>query len=367
MQDRAAEEPELHAALDQQREVAEAPASRTRRRDAPDVALAAVLARDSRSRCRPRRRAPAPRPARWRGAPPAAGRRRARCRAATATSGPARGSPDSGPSSRARRVSAVLMLQSYPDINFYTGICDADHTAQGRRADRPIARPCDASAPRSSPPRCCSPLPAAAPAAEGDIIVQREPGLDGAERAACARDAGVKLVEALPIERTELVEPPDGDVARRSPRCAPTTTSSTPSPTARAASLARSTTRLRLLWALRTSARRIVGGLAPRTPTSTRPRRGTRSEGAGVTVGVVDTGVKPTHDATSPARIASRGYDCRRRRRTQRPSAGRQRPRHARLRHDRRAGEQQHRRRRRRAGGQGPAAARARRRAAAAA
>ena len=56
-------------------------------------------------------------------------------------------------------------------------------------------------------------VPATAQAADGDIIVQREPGLDGKERRELRADAGVKLVSELGVERTELVEPKDGDVA----------------------------------------------------------------------------------------------------------------------------------------------------------
>ncbi len=52
-------------------------------------------------------------------------------------------------------------------------------------------------------------VPATAQAAEGDIIVQRAPGLDAAERADLRADAGVELVEALPLERTELVSAAD--------------------------------------------------------------------------------------------------------------------------------------------------------------
>ncbi len=52
--------------------------------------------------------------------------------------------------------------------------------------------------------------PAVARAAEGDIIVQREPGASAKE---VRKDADVKLVSTLGIERTELVEPKDGDVA----------------------------------------------------------------------------------------------------------------------------------------------------------
>src|SRR4051812_1706827 len=53
-------------------------------------------------------------------------------------------------------------------------------------------------------------FPAAAEAGEGDIIVVREPG---ASARAVRADADVRLVDTLPITRTELVEPKDGDVA----------------------------------------------------------------------------------------------------------------------------------------------------------
>src|SRR3954453_3854517 len=55
--------------------------------------------------------------------------------------------------------------------------------------------------------------PQTARAAEGDIIVQREPGLTGHERAELRAGAGVELVSTLPIAHTELVAPRDGDVA----------------------------------------------------------------------------------------------------------------------------------------------------------
>src|SRR4051794_1150236 len=55
--------------------------------------------------------------------------------------------------------------------------------------------------------------PAAARADAGDIIVKRAPGLTGAEHAEIRSDADVKLVDVLPIARTELVKPADGDVS----------------------------------------------------------------------------------------------------------------------------------------------------------
>ena len=56
----------------------------------------------------------------------------------------------------------------------------------------------------------CLAAPATAQAAEGDIIVIREPGADARE---VRQDAEVRLVKPLSIERAELVEPRDGDVA----------------------------------------------------------------------------------------------------------------------------------------------------------
>src|SRR3954469_2985645 len=53
-------------------------------------------------------------------------------------------------------------------------------------------------------------LPASPRPDAGDIIIQREPG---ASPKAVRNDADVRLVDTLPIERTELVEPKDGDVA----------------------------------------------------------------------------------------------------------------------------------------------------------
>ena len=50
--------------------------------------------------------------------------------------------------------------------------------------------------------------PASARAAEGEIIVQRAPGADRAE---LREDAGVEHVRNLPLERTELVEPAPGE------------------------------------------------------------------------------------------------------------------------------------------------------------
>ena len=53
--------------------------------------------------------------------------------------------------------------------------------------------------------------PAAAQAADGDIIVQHVPGLDSAEQRDMRKDAGVKLVDTLTaVEDTQLVKAPPG-------------------------------------------------------------------------------------------------------------------------------------------------------------
>ena len=65
------------------------------------------------------------------------------------------------------------------------------------------------------------------------IIVKRDPGLTAAERADIRADAQVRLVESLPLPRTEVVAAKPGDAARRPTRPqTPTRTSSTPSATA---------------------------------------------------------------------------------------------------------------------------------------
>src|SRR3954471_5292669 len=50
-------------------------------------------------------------------------------------------------------------------------------------------------------------------AARAEIIVKREPGLSRADRAELRADASVKLVETLPLARTEVVEAAPGEQA----------------------------------------------------------------------------------------------------------------------------------------------------------
>ena len=177
---------------------------------------------------------------------------------------------------------------------------------------------------------------AAPAAARADIIVKREPGLSQAEQADLRADAGVKHVESLPLAATEVVKAAPGEQAE---------------------ALAALNADPDVLYA---EADRPVHALAA---DALRPSQWALSNpwasgadisafsawelsrGAGVTVGVVDTGVDAAHpDLLGQTRPRPRLG--RRRRRSRR----RERPRHARHGHDRRADRQRHRRRRRRAG-----------------
>src|SRR4051812_19435733 len=138
-------------------------------------------------------------------------------------------------------------------------------------------------------------VPAAAQAAEGDIIVQRAPGLDGAERQALRADAGVKLVETLPIERTELVSAADpakalaalqadDDVvyAEADRRVRLTSTMSDPA--------------FGMLWALQNTGQADEAGqFGTAGDDIDATSAWDQTEGAGVTVAVVDTGILAAH------------------------------------------------------------------------
>jgi Subtilase family len=124
------------------------------------------------------------------------------------------------------------------------------------------------------------PLIAAAPAAADGIVVQRDPGLSSAQRADVRADAGVRLVETLPVRDSELVSAPDS---------------------------ARALARLQRDPRVRLAAPNVAFHLATNDPTwgaqwGLLPAPGVDVErawqvtqGAGATVAVVDTGVDATH------------------------------------------------------------------------
>src|SRR3954453_3665880 len=145
--------------------------------------------------------------------------------------------------------------------------------------------------------------PTPARAGDGDILVQREPGSSAKE---VRKDAGVKLVDALDVDRMELVAPTHGDVttalaALRADEDVvaadidrPVQASATPNDFYWTA-----------LWGLSNSNDTDIDA----------PEAWLRSVGAGVTRGVVGTGVNATHEdllgqlAENAAEIPSNGLD----------------------------------------------------------
>src|SRR4051794_24407019 len=133
-------------------------------------------------------------------------------------------------------------------------------------------------------------LPASAQAAEGDIIVQRAPGLDRAERADLRADAGVELVNELPIERTELVTAADPAEALASLRADDDVVYAEPDRRMHA-TLMMTDPDFSSLWALSNTGQVLQGG--PGTPGADIDAVDAwdRSQGAGETVAVADTGI----------------------------------------------------------------------------
>jgi subtilisin family serine protease len=140
-------------------------------------------------------------------------------------------------------------------------------------------------------------IPAAAQAAEGDIIVQRAPGLDNAERRDLRKDAGVKLVDTLSLERTELVAARPGrqdealtalradtDVVYAEPD-RPVNVNRTPDDSY-----------FNALWALKNTGQWVVtlGSGAPGADIDA-TEAWDQTEGSGVTVAVVDSGINADH------------------------------------------------------------------------
>jgi thermitase len=138
--------------------------------------------------------------------------------------------------------------------------------------------------------------PVAAKAAEGDIIVQRAPGLDSSERRELRADAGVKLVEALPLERTELVEAAPGrqDEALSALR-ADADVVYAELDGVMSISRVPNDSGFGSLWGLRNTGQ-IVDGYAGNAENDIDATIAwDQTEGAGVTVGVVDTGINAGH------------------------------------------------------------------------
>jgi thermitase len=135
-------------------------------------------------------------------------------------------------------------------------------------------------------------IPATARAAEGDIIVQRAPGLDRSEQRELRKDAGVKLVETLPLERTELVEavPGQEDAALAALR---TDSDVVYAELDQVVSLSRvpNDPSFGSLWGLRNTGQSVGGQAGTYGDDIDATIAWDQTEGAGITVAVVDTGI----------------------------------------------------------------------------
>jgi subtilisin family serine protease len=152
-------------------------------------------------------------------------------------------------------------------------------------------------------------VPTAAQAAEGDIIVQRMPGLDAAERAELRADAGVELVKMLPIERTELVSADDPAQALAELRADDDVAFAEPD---REVQLTRvfDDPGFSQLWALQNVGQTIEGQDGIAGDDIDAVSAWDKSQGLGATVAVVDTGIRADHVdladqiAANPAELA---------------------------------------------------------------
>jgi thermitase len=136
--------------------------------------------------------------------------------------------------------------------------------------------------------------PATARAAEGDIIVQRAPGLDAGERKELREDAGVELVETLPLERTDLVRAADPAEALAALRADGDVVYAEPDRRV-SLQLMPDDSYFGSLWALHNTGQSVGGQAGSAGDDIDATAAWDRTEGAGVTVAVVDTGVKATH------------------------------------------------------------------------
>ncbi len=158
--------------------------------------------------------------------------------------------------------------------------------------------------------------PASARAASGDIIVQREAGLDRSERADLRDRADVRLAETLPLPATELVTPDGSQAAALAAlRRDPDVVSAEPDLPVRALTNDQGWGDL---WGLENTGQTINGPYDGATFTDQAglpgadidaPEAWLRSRGAGVTVGVVDTGVNTGNLDLADQVDTSIGYD----------------------------------------------------------
>jgi subtilisin family serine protease len=135
---------------------------------------------------------------------------------------------------------------------------------------------------------------APAQAAEGDIIVQRAAGLDGGERAQLRADAGVKLVETLPLERTELVSAADPAGALAELRADDDVVFAEPDRPLRVTRVMDDPF-FNSLWALQNTGQSIFGQAGTADDDIDATQAWDQTQGAGATVAVVDTGITANH------------------------------------------------------------------------
>ena len=155
--------------------------------------------------------------------------------------------------------------------------------------------------------------PAAAQAADVDLVVRREPGLSAAARADVRSDAGVEHKRMLRLDDTEVVTVPaeEADEALRALRADPDVRWVQRDGMAHAAAAAGKDPFWSDLWGLHNTGQ--TGGTADADVDA--PEAWAVSTGAGVTVAVVDTGVDAGHAdlagrlATNPREIAGNGVD----------------------------------------------------------
>ena len=137
-------------------------------------------------------------------------------------------------------------------------------------------------------------VPAAAAQADSTvrIIVKRDPGLSGAERAAIRADAGVQHVESVPLADTEVVSAPKADAAAALKRlnANPDVRYAEPVVTYHAVDAPGNDTYFNELWALDNTGQTIGPQAGVPDADIDAIEAWSLSRGAGQVVGVVDTG-----------------------------------------------------------------------------